>query len=93
MLFWSLCAIIKIVLFTICAELCLNEIFPKIKPSINKGAALIVCAAITIPLLMLEKWEDHKLINFQAIILPIGFFVIPLIMLLFKRRDTKCQGG
>ena len=93
MLFWSLCAIIKIVLFTICAGLCINEILPKINPSVSRASALIISAATAIPLLMMEKWENLKLINFQAVIIFISFFVIPLIMLMFKKRNVECQGG
>lgn len=91
MLFWSLCAIIKIVLFTICAGTCINQIFPRVKSSISRASALIISAATAIPILMAEKWEGLKLINFQAIIITISFFVIPLIMLMFKKRKTNTK--
>lgn len=91
MFFWSLCAIIKIVIFTICASTCINQIFPKVKSTISRASVLIISAATTIPILMAEKWQSLKLINFQAIIITISFFVIPLIMLMFKKRKTNAK--
>lgn len=89
MLFWTLCAIIKISLFTLCAEECIKQIFPKLKYSVNKASVLIIAAAITIPLLMQEKWEGIRLINFQAVMIIIGIFVIPTILLIFKKRKNQ----
>ena len=89
MLFWTLCAIIKITLFTLCADDCINQIFPKLSRSVGKAAALIIPAAVAIPLLINEKWEGIKYINLQAILIVTGVFAVPLIMLMFKKRKNQ----
>lgn len=90
MLFWTLCAIIKITLFTICADSCLAQIIPSYKRhSIGKASVLTLCAAVTIPLVMYEKWEELKFINLQAVLIFIGIFVVPLIMLMFRKRKSE----
>lgn len=92
MLFWTLCAIVKLVLFTQCAGICLKELFPDLKDLVGKGAVLAISSAVTIPLLVLQKWEAVKFINLQAILIVIGIFVIPLIMLVFRKRSSS-EGG
>lgn len=92
MLFWTLCAIIKITLFTKCANLCISQIFPSHKHhTIGNLSVLTISAAITIPLLTLEKWEKIKLFNVQSAAIIIGMFVIPLICLMFKGRHANLK--
>lgn len=92
MLFWTLCAIIKITLFTKCANLCIGQLFPSHKHhTIGNLSILSVSAAVTIPLLTLEKWKKIKLFNVQAFVIIIGMFIIPTICLMFKGRHSKLK--
>lgn len=93
MLFWTLCAIVKMVLFTQCAGLCLKELFPGHNGLIGKGIVLVISSTVTIPILVLQKWEAVKFAKLQAILIIIGIFVIPLLMLMLKKRIASTKGG
>ena len=40
MLFWTLCAVIKSHFFTICAQHCIHQIFPKLNRLVGEGCSL-----------------------------------------------------
>lgn len=89
MLIWTLCAIIKITLFTLCAQICVKQIFPKLSSSITIGIPLIIPAIITIPVLMKWKWEEISLDHVKLILVIVSVVVIPLILLMFKKRKPQ----
>ena len=88
MLFWTLCAVIRITLFTICAQYCIHQIFPKLNPTIGEGFLLIIASAVTLPILMKEKWEAITFTKIQTLAM-IVLHVIPLILLFFKKRKPN----
>ena len=89
MLFWTLCAVIRITLFTICAQYCIHQIFPKLNPTIGEGCSLIIASAVTLPILMKEKWEAITFTKIQTLAMIILLAVIPLILLFFKKRKPN----
>ncbi|MDE6149535.1 MAG: GerAB/ArcD/ProY family transporter [Ruminococcus sp.] len=89
MLFWTLCAIIKITLFTICSQYCIHQIFPKLNTIISEGCSLFIAAAITLPILLKEKWEAINFAKIQSLAMIILLAVIPLILLFFKKRKSN----
>lgn len=88
MLFWTLCAIIKATLFTICSEYCIRNIFPKMKKYTSNGIPLIAASAIVIPILMREKWETVAFPRIQSVVMFVLIALIPLVFLFFKNRKT-----
>lgn len=89
MLIWTLCAIIKAALFAVCAQTCMKQIFPKLIPAAASGIPLVISAIITIPLLMKWKWEEISMDYIKLIFVIISVFIVPLILLLFKKREPQ----
>ncbi len=89
MLFWTLCAVIKITLFTICAQHCIHQIFPKLNRLVGEGCSLIVAAAVTLPILFEENWEAVSFIKLQSLSIVLLLGVIPLLLLFFKKRKSN----
>ena len=86
MLIWTLAALIKISLFTICANKCISKIIPNVKSNIRSAIILIASGLVTLLLILFTNWEKYKFENLKSVLIIIGVFVIPLFMLIFRNK-------
>lgn len=89
MIFWTLCALVKLTIFTICAQHCIHQIFPKLNPLVGEGISLFVASAITLPIILKETWEAIAAPRLESILIAFLLAVIPLILLFLKKRKTE----
>ncbi|MDO5125404.1 MAG: GerAB/ArcD/ProY family transporter [Ruminococcus sp.] len=88
MVLWTLCALIKLTLFTICVQHCIHQILPNLNSLVGQGATLAVAGAITLPFMIIQKWEAVTAPKLEALFVVVLVFAIPLLMLLFRKRKA-----
>ncbi|MBQ9375907.1 MAG: GerAB/ArcD/ProY family transporter [Ruminococcus sp.] len=88
MMLWTLCALVKLSVFTISAGHCIHHIFPKAHSVLSYGVILVLAGSVTLPIILDERWESIAAPNTEAIITATLITFVPLCLLLFKRRQN-----
>ncbi|MGN1133575.1 MAG: GerAB/ArcD/ProY family transporter [Oscillospiraceae bacterium] len=91
MLVWTLAALVKISLFTICANKCLSKIVPNVKDNIRRIILLTFSGVSALLLISFVNWEKYKFENIKSTLIIVGVFIIPLLVLIFKGRKIQLK--